>query len=393
MLCMARPSMRPGVGKTPDSLDEDPATLRPTISMFPAADAPRLTSPSLLPWKRRVGPWSPARVILTALAAGAMMLGAVVATAKYKPEVMPRRVAAMFFPHTEIAPASLVVGPTFVDRADLTMKREGRTTVYGGLLSIPPGFRSADGGYDLVLHFHGNTDAVEESVARTHLNAVLVTSNYGIGSGAYEDRFQNPAVLDAVLARTNAALAERGLKNPHLRRLALSAWSAGYGAVVRIVERPELLAKVDAVLLSDGIHAGFLLDNRTIDPNRMAAYAGIAEEAVAGRKLLSITHTEIDPVTYASTHATTDALLAMVGVEREPGGEPIGKPDLRSLKGVVADKTLRTMEPLSHAERGSLIVRGYGGQQPEDHMMQLFAIAETTLHDLAQRWATVEASP
>ena len=106
--------------------------------------------------------------------------------------------------------------------ADEHLSRQGRSPIAGGLLTILPGFHSGDGAYDLVIHFHGNTDLVEESYARIPLNAVVVIMNLGNGSGPYEDRFANPLVLPEVLGRVQTTMEKRGLRTPKLDRLALS---------------------------------------------------------------------------------------------------------------------------------------------------------------------------
>src|SRR6185503_17275870 len=98
-------------------------------------------------------------------------------------------------------------------------------------LAIPPSFESEDGAYDIAIHFHGNTDLVEDSFAIAKINAVVVMVNIGIGSGPYEGRFSNPDVFKELLTRVKGQLEKRGLANPTQRRIALTAWSAGYGAV------------------------------------------------------------------------------------------------------------------------------------------------------------------
>ena len=42
---------------------------------------------------------------------------------------------------------------------------------------------------------------------------------------------------------------------------------------------------------------------------------------------------------------------------------------------------------LSEAHSGNLIVRGYKGDQAEDHTSHLFGMAVTTLPDLVSYWA------
>ena len=70
-------------------------------------------------------------------------------------------------------------------RADDRLAREGRTAFADGYLALTPDFASADGIYDVVFHFHGNTELVEQSLAYARIGAVFVPQNLGVGSGPY----------------------------------------------------------------------------------------------------------------------------------------------------------------------------------------------------------------
>ena len=288
----------------------------------------------------------------------------------------------------EPAPAAANATRSGSDRADASLARKGRSPLAGGLLTLPPAFASADGGYDLVIHFHGNTDLVEESFARIPLNAVVVIMNLGTGSGPYEDRFANPLALPEVLGRVQATMEKRGLRNPVLHRVALTAWSAGYGAVLRILEQPTLAEQIDAVVLLDGIHCGYRPYSTALQLDRIAPFERFARAAIDHGKLFSITHSEITPIgKYAGTRETTDALLQLVGVPRIPGGETPPPVTLTSIEGVIARKSLRPLLPRSEAHAGGLHVRGYVGDQPEHHTMHLIEMSVTALPDLEQHWA------
>jgi hypothetical protein len=239
-----------------------------------------------------------------------------------------------------------------------------------------------------VIHFHGNTDLVEESYDRIPLNAVVVIMNLGNGSGPYEDRFANPLALPEVLGRVQTTMEKRGLRTPALSRLALSAWSAGYGAVLRILEQPALASQVDSVILLDGIHCGYKPKTTELQLDRIAPFERFAREAIDHGKLFSITHSEITPIgNYAGTRATTDALLQLVGVARTPGGETPPPLALASIDGVIAKKSIRPLLPRSEAHSGGLHVRGYVGDQPEHHTMHLIEMSVTALPDLVKHWA------
>lgn len=283
-----------------------------------------------------------------------------------------------------VAPAPNVA----ITRADAALVRKGRSPLAGGLLTLPPAFASADGSYDLVLHFHGNTDLVEESYDRIPLNAVVVIMNLGNGSGPYEDRFANPLALPEVLGRVQTTMEKRGLQTPSLHRLALTAWSAGYGAVLRILEQPALADQVDAVVLLDGIHCGYKPESTALQLERIAPFERFARAAIDHGKLFSITHSEITPIgNYAGTRETTDALLKLVGVTRTPGGVEPPPVALASIDGVIAKKSIRPLLPRSDTRAGGLHIVGYVGDQPEHHSMHLIEMSVTALPDLLEHWA------
>lgn len=375
-----RPSLFPGRNSLPSLAD-----MRQSILSLPI-------------FKPRWKPWSPGRVVVTTLAF-AVAFGALVALTV---KVTKRWAAAAPLPAAPVeTQAPVAAPPPPAVRADAALQREHRSPLAGGLLTLPPSFASEDGSYDLVLHLHGNTDVVEESFALAGVNAVVVIMNLGNGSGPYEDRFANPLSLSEVLDRAQATMEKRGLVKPTLRRVALSAWSAGYGGVLKVLEQPALASRVNAVLLLDGIHVGYQpgtggpkaaalkarAEQRPLLLERLAPFKRYAEEAVGGSRLFSITHTHITPIgDYAGTLETTSALLQAVDVARAPGGDKPTMPALKSIDGVIARKLLRTIDPVSTARAKGLVVREFAGDQPEDHMMHLLYMAVTVLPDLVSWW-------
>jgi hypothetical protein len=394
----------PGSGLPPAHAESAEVTPTPVATTPPPRPArtptdppPRLSRPSIagmrrsllsLPvFKPRWQPWSPARVVATTLGfavVAALLVTMTLRVTRRWAMATPVSAVAALAADREAAPAAPARARP---RADAALSREHRSPVAGGLLTLPPAFSSEDGAYDLLIHFHGNTDLVEESVALSGLNAVVVIMNLGVGSGPYEDRFGNPLSLPEVVDRAQATMEKRGLAHATLRRLSLSGWSAGYGAVLKILEQPALAAKVDAVLLMDGIHVGYQPQSHDLILERLAPFERFAREAVEGRRLFSITHTRIIPVgNYAGTRETTDALLHAVGVPRVPGGEQPALPALRSIDGVIAKKLLIGLTPEDVARKGGLVVRGYAGDQPEHHMAHLIHMATTVLPDLVAWW-------
>jgi hypothetical protein len=157
----------------------------------------------------------------------------------------------------------------------------------------------------------------------------------------------------------------------------LTSFSAGYGAVRAILQVPDNAALVNNVLLADSLHASYASEGDVaspravdlpVDSTGLAAFVSFAADAVANRKRLWITHSEVYPGTYASTTETANALLAFVKVERKPVLEhgPIG------------------MQQLSAARAGGLVLAGYAGNSAADHLDHLYAIG-----DWLREWGAV----
>jgi hypothetical protein len=270
--------------------------------------------------------------------------------------------------------------------ADAHLVRSWRAPLAGGLLLFPPSFHSEDGRYDLVIHLNGNTDLVEESYGYAGVNAVVMILNLGVGSGLYEDRFADPAAFALILARTQKVLTERGLRAPALRRVALSAWSSGYGGVIKLLQQDAIFERLDAVVLLDAIHCGYEPVYHKLKPDQIEPIRRFARKAADGRALLSITHSEIETYGYLDAHKTTDAMLAAVGLPRTPSTREQPMPALASMVGVMPRAMLRPLRPLTEVHHSGLHVRGYGGNGPITHMLHLVQMSTTALPDLVARW-------
>ena len=59
---------------------------------------------------------------------------------------------------------------------------------------------------------------------------------------------------------------------------------------------------------------------------------------------------------------------------------------LRTPNGVIPQKKIVPLEPLTVADRGGLHVRGFAGDQPENHMSHLIQMSTVALPDLVKRW-------
>lgn len=286
------------------------------------------------------------------------------------------------------APAELTL-PAEPEQADI--QREGHFTIPGGIAALTDSFRPDGDAYDLVLHFHGNTAVVRESLDVAKINAAVGIINLGLRSGPYEDAYEDPTILDQVIWRVEKGLRDRGMDNPKLRRLALSSWSAGYGAVSRILR--SRIGMVDAVLVQDGIHCDWN-DKGEVDAVRLEPFTRAAELAREGKMLFSITYSEIDPPDYVPTRDTAKFLFEMA-CDGTPGTVTAGVAPphlfLESMENAISRERDRPLLPTGEQSVGLFRARGFFGTEKEDHMEHLFQMGATVLPDLARRWGSLAA--
>ena len=255
------------------------------------------------------------------------------------------------------------------------------------MLQIPKTFTAMeDGGFDMVVHFNGNTELVLESYEVALLDTVVLVVNLGSGSGIYEEQYTNPEALNRILDKVPKVLESRGLKDAHIRRVALSAWSAGYGAVVKSLSHPAHAERVDAVILLDGLHSSYKPGTTEVEGLLIEPVLRFAERAKTGEKLLVITHSNIKPEGYLGVRETVDYLLGRMSLERHEAKATSSIPRLRAAKGVLPEDDLRPLELRTEVREGSFIVRGFGGDQPAHHISHLMQMSVLALPELAKRW-------
>lgn len=292
----------------------------------------------------------------------------------------------------EATPSPSVVGPEDPGpRADEDLDRAGQTriraTVKGPLLSIPRGFASADGQYDLLIAFHTHRPVLREVVDASGINAVLVNVNLGVGAGNYEKVFSAEAAFQKLLENVGPALRKRGLRRPRLRRVALVSWSAGYGAIVRILSQPANAARVDSVVILDGMHAHLVGDSDQIDEIDVKPYEAFARRAARGEALFIATHNHIVPEDkIASVTRVTDLVLERLGIERRATTGTIEAPTLAANDGVYSRRRSFDLTAETVAQQGQFIVRGFEGRKRNDHVCHLMNLEALALRPIVERW-------
>jgi hypothetical protein len=152
-----------------------------------------------------------------------------------------------------------------------------------------------------------------------------------------------------------------GRPTARARRIGLSSWSAGYGAVATILAAAH--ERVGAVVLLDSLHGGLVAGGapaaggaRAVEAAGLGAFAAAARGAQAGGPLFYLTHGEIRPEGYASTAEVASFLLREMGATAT---DVVPNPDDEPLPLV------RTYD-----ER-RFFVRGYSGDSKEAHCSHL----------------------
>jgi acetyl esterase/lipase len=219
---------------------------------------------------------------------------------------------------------------------------------------------------DFVIHFHGAGWIAGQSVASLSRPTIAAAVNLGAGSGAYHRAFTDPAVFDSLVDGIAREVTAARSKPVRLSRIALVGFSAGHGAVRVILKDPRHFARVDAVLLLDGMHTSYvpegslLATGGALDTTNLAAFVQFARAAMRGEKRFVVTHSEIFPGTFASTTETADWLLSAIGLKRT----------------AVLRWGPRRMQQLSEVNSGQFHLLGYAGNSAPDHIDQFHAMPE-----------------
>ncbi|MBK6519488.1 MAG: hypothetical protein IPM79_35610 [Polyangiaceae bacterium] len=248
-----------------------------------------------------------------------------------------------------------------------------RAPSMGQMMMPARGGVTKDGRFDVVIHFHGH-DPVRKEFVRVMDGAVLVGITLGIGSGAYSQAFGSPQAFKDLIASVEDEVAkQRGLKSAKVRKLALSAWSAGYGAVEQILRQEAGKERVDAVILLDGLHVGYNPDG-TLQRPGLEPFIEFAKRAKAGKRFMFASHSSIIPPGYASTTETVNYVVHELG-----GKEKAAKPRASDPMG---------LELNAKFDAGNFHARGYDGNDKMDHCAHIGLLRDVFKSHLKPRWKT-----
>jgi len=231
------------------------------------------------------------------------------------------------------------------------------------------------GRFDVMFHFHGHDPARKEWV-RVMNGTVFVGLTLGIGSGVYSQTFSNPNKFKQMIESVEKMVAKKtGKKKARVRKVGLSAWSAGYGAVEQIISQKYGKKMVDTVILLDGLHSSYggktTADNY-LDSQQLKPFVDFAKKAKAGQKFMFVSHSSIIPPGYASTYETASYLVYKLG----------GKP--RKAKPRRSDPM--GLELIRRWDSGNFHLRGYRGNDKMDHCAHIGLLKDVARVHTRPRW-------
>lgn len=222
--------------------------------------------------------------------------------------------------------------------------------------------------FDLLLHFHGATFLVEHAAANYGGPLVAASVNLGAGSSAYDKACADSTLFVALIDTIKNELATRLQRPVSFRRIVVSGFSAGYGAIRRILGFHKNYATIDAVLLLDGLHASYVPEGKAlaeggqVDRRGLESFIFLAKDAreKTSHKKFLLTHSEIFPGTYVSTTEAADFILEELALVRRPVLKwgPLG------------------MQQLSLAREHHFEVQGFAGNTAPDHVDHLHALGQ-----------------
>ncbi len=228
-----------------------------------------------------------------------------------------------------------------------------REKLDAGTLFIPQGIVGQKEA-PLLIFMHGGTWIPEVAAAKHGMAALVIQRGDG-----YKSLFEKEGAFESLLA---TAADKAGLS---WTQITVGGWSAGCQGVRAMLNHGAAVKLINRVLMIDGIHTSYTdgkpgpLESK-IDTEVLQPIATFAREAMAGRKCMLITHSEIFPGTFASTTETAGWLLRELAVKRRP---------------VLEWGPMKTQQ-LSEAKSGSFQLMGLAGNSAPDHVDQLHALSD-----------------
>jgi hypothetical protein len=217
--------------------------------------------------------------------------------------------------------------------------------------------------YDILIHFHGNKNIIDYVASRYHGHLIAVSITLGAGSSVYSHAFDNPEQFQTLLDSVHIAVTRQLHHSFRIRRIMISGFSAGYGAVRKILSNEKNFNLVDDVLLLDGLHADYIPDRTTladggkIDSSEYDSFLKFCKLAIQKKshKKFLFTHSEIFPGTFVSTTESADYLSQELHIKAYP----------------VLKWGPGGMQQISEARKNHFEIMGFAGNSGPDHIDHL----------------------
>jgi hypothetical protein len=277
-----------------------------------------------------------------------------------EPPAMPRR---------QIAPTPLPEGSLSIELTN----RDARATLF-----LPVGWTEPRAtGPQLVVHFHTIAWFTIQEYVRRGSPVPLLNFALGEGSVTYAKPFLDPARFQEWLQLVERTLAERSASSTPIKRVDISSFSAGYGAVREIVKLETNRRVIQRIILCDSLYGGLVdanaaPDQRKVTSEHVEAWVPFAQAAARGEKTFLLTTSDVPTPRYASTREVSDALAAAVGAV---------------FRDVPAKSVPATLDPefplLRRADVQGFHVWNYAGTNAQAHL--------THVRHLADLWRALDA--
>jgi hypothetical protein len=252
---------------------------------------------------------------------------------------------------------SLLFGTAFVTSGLCAEAPGERLPLSKGELYIPASFVPEGNAIDMVFHMHGASQTAEENLYKSGVNAVLIAFDLQRASSVYRNYFSDQTKFQTLLEE---ALAKLKLKypdkTPEIGYLCMTAFSAGYAGIREILKDQKYYDQIDAIFLADALHANYVKGK--VDSNQMKDYLKFALDAAEGKKRFIMSHSRVEPGSYASTTECADYLTSGVGALCEQ----------------VSQKNELGMEMESRCEKGKFAIYGFKGDSAKDHMSHFYSM-------------------
>lgn len=190
-------------------------------------------------------------------------------------------------------------------------------------LWIPNNYQHRGSKVDVLVNFHSSVRQVAKSVEQAGLNCVVINIQYGGLSSVYRKPFSKDRELfGSILAESLQSVRTRPRfpQDADWDDIAVSSFSAGFGAVREILKTQEYFDRIAAILMIDSLYCGYVgdgtpqLETGVVHPGLMKDFLRFAQAGKLGEKRMIVTHCKLPTPGYASTLETADYLLAKLGI-------------------------------------------------------------------------------